>query len=63
MPEATVHKDDAAPLRQNYIRPAKNVFGMNSEAITEPMEHRSHSQLWIGVAAFNAGHIPAAMLL
>jgi len=63
MPEAAMYQDNAAPFWQYDIRLAGQVFGVKPEAISKPMEHRSHNQLWICIAAFDAGHVPAAMLL
>ncbi len=63
MPEAPMDQDNATPFWQYDIRFAGNCSGVKPEAITEPMEHRSHNQLWICIAAFDTGHVPAAMLL
>ncbi len=57
-----MHKDDCPIFRQNDIGTARKIFHMQPESISHPMEKGTNCNLWHGVLATNAGHVPAAAL-
>lgn len=63
MPEAAVHKDDGAILRQNEVRSAVDLLRMKPEAETARVQCPPESQLGLGVVSPDPRHHPGTGLL
>jgi hypothetical protein len=61
MPEAAVDEDDLAPGREDEIRMAGQVGGVEAEAIAEPVDERAHAKLRGGALGAHAGHAFGAL--
>lgn len=59
VPEAAVNEDNGAVFREDNVGFSGQCFifrAVDCETVAEPVEHRSKSQLWLGVPPANAGH-------
>jgi hypothetical protein len=63
MPEAAMHEDDSAILRQNQVWSTVNICRMEPEAETARMQRLPQDKLGLRVLAPDPGHHPGAGLL
>jgi hypothetical protein len=61
MPETSVNKDYFLPLREHYVRLARQVTCVEAETIAHAVQQRTHEQLWFRVRGANATHVPTAL--
>jgi hypothetical protein len=56
MPEAPLHLDDGAVLREDDVRPSGEVHDVNPESVAEAVKGLPDGDLGLSVLASNAGH-------
>jgi hypothetical protein len=62
VPEAAMHKDDEAVLRQDNVRSARQVLSMQAEAVSKSVQSRPHNPLRARVLGPDPGHVLASLL-
>lgn len=60
MPEASVHKNNCFPLRENDVRLARKIFAVKAESKSDTMKNRTNLDLGRRVPAPDAAHIPTS---
>jgi hypothetical protein len=61
VPEAAVHEDNGAVLRQNHIRLSRQVFSVQAVSVPKSVKDRANSHFGSGIPAFYRSHISAAL--
>jgi hypothetical protein len=60
MPEASMHKDDRLPFRQNNVGTPRKGPHMEAVPKSHLVEQRAHRQFGARILPLYAGHVPAA---